>query len=71
MIFSVLVAGYPEPRVNFYREGKRLRPNERITIGEQHTVNFAHYIDRHRQGRCFIDPTKVADSESTKFTDWD
>ena len=34
VIFSVLVAGYPEPRVNFYRDGKRLRPNERITIGE-------------------------------------
>ena len=43
VIFSVLVAGYPEPRVNFYRDGKRLKPNERITIGKQHTVLY-HFM---------------------------
>ena len=27
------VGGYPEPRLVFYKDDKRLRPNENISIG--------------------------------------
>ncbi len=33
VLFTCLVAGYPEPKVDFYRDGKKLKQNERISIG--------------------------------------
>ena len=52
VIFSCMVAGYPEPRVNFYREGKRLRPNERITIGEHNAQRFARIFPSMQSKIC-------------------
>lgn len=34
VIFTCQVAGYPDPRVAFYRNGKKLTSNENVLVGK-------------------------------------
>ncbi len=43
VILVCKVGGYPEPRLVFYKDDKRLRPNENVSIGE-HLVHSCSEI---------------------------
>ena len=42
--FTCQVAGYPDPRVSFYRNGKKLATNENVLIGKSSTASVVGII---------------------------